>query len=167
MLTWTTTSSPLGELMLMATEKGIVRVAFEREGFGAVRERVAGALGAGLVEDARPFAEAESQLDGYWSAGRRGFDLPLDWSLTSGFHGEVERLLPSIPYGETLTYSRLAALAGRPKAHRAAASACARNPLPIIVPCHRVTRRDGGLGGYLGGIDAKRFLLDLEKATTR
>ena len=167
MLTWTTHSSPLGELMLMATDRGIVRVAFEREGFDAVRERVAGSLGGGLVEDSAPFAKAQSQLDAYLSAARRGFDLPLDWSLTSGFHGEVERLLPSIPYGETLTYSRLAALAGRPKAHRAAASACARNPLPILVPCHRVTRSDGGLGGYLGGIDAKRFLLDLEKGKSR
>lgn len=162
MLQWTTTSTPIGDVLLMATDEGLVRIAFALEGFDEVRARVAERVGEEPVENADALATATRQLGEYFAGSRRAFDLPLDWSLSSGFYSEVERLLPSIPYGRTLTYSELAERAGRPKAHRAAASACARNPLPLVVPCHRVTRRDGSFGGYLGGLEAKRYLLDFE-----
>lgn len=162
MLVWTMTSTPIGDLMLMGTRAGLVRVAFSCEGVDAVRTSVGLALGEEPIEDDTQLAGAASEIEEFFSGERTAFDLRLDWSLARGFHAEVERLLETIPYGRTLSYSELAERAGRPRAHRAAASACARNPLPILAPCHRVTRRDGSLGGYLGGTDAKRWLLDFE-----
>ncbi len=105
---------------------------------------------------------AAAQLDEYFAGARRTFSVPIDESLTSGFRQRVQRLLTDIPYGATTTYAQLADAAANPKAVRAVGSACARNPVPIIVPCHRVLRSDGSLGGYRGGVEAKRFLLELE-----
>lgn len=166
MLVWTTMPTPIGRLLLMATGIGVVRVAFEAEGVEAVRNEVAVRLGETPVEDADALAPLIQELEEYFRGRRRRFDVPHDWSLASGFYQTVEQLLDTIPYGQTLSYAELAARAGRPSAHRAAATACARNPLPLLAPCHRVVRSDGGLGGYLGGIDAKRYLLDLEKAVS-
>ena len=102
------------------------------------------------------------QLREYFAGQRREFDLPLDLSGVTPFRAEVLRELSKVPYGETTTYAELARAVGNPKAVRAVGSACATNPLPILIPCHRVLRADGSLGGYRGGEAAKRFLLRLE-----
>jgi methylated-DNA-[protein]-cysteine S-methyltransferase len=107
---------------------------------------------------------AAAELEEYFARRRTSFDLPLDFALSRGFRGEVQRLLPSIAYGHTTSYARLADAAGRPRAFRAVGTACATNPLPVVVPCHRVLRGDGSLGGYVGGLDVKRALLSLEAA---
>jgi methylated-DNA-[protein]-cysteine S-methyltransferase len=107
---------------------------------------------------------AARELDEYFGRQRRTFDLPLDLSLSKGFRQLVQRHLPEIAYGQTRTYGQLAALVGNPKAVRAVGTACATNPLPVVVPCHRVVRSDGSLGEYLGGVEAKRILLSLEAA---
>lgn len=168
MLTRTFADTPLGRVLLVATGIGVVRLAFETEGFDEVIASEAARRGEEALESASPvLGAARAQLEEYFAGLRREFDLPLDRSGEHGFYGEVRALLPSIPYGTTLSYSALAAAAGRPKAHRAAASACATNPLPILVPCHRVMRRDGSFGGYLAGLEAKRFLLDLEAGDAR
>lgn len=104
------------------------------------------------------------ELDQYFSGARRTFDLPLDLSLSHGFRQLVQRHLPEIAYGRTLSYGEVARLVGNPKAVRAVGTACATNPLPVVVPCHRVLRADGTLGGYAGGAAAKSVLLDLESA---
>jgi methylated-DNA-[protein]-cysteine S-methyltransferase len=104
------------------------------------------------------------ELDEYFAGRRHGFDVPLDWRLATGFRSTVLHHLPDIGYGRTATYAAVALLAGSPKAVRAVGTACATNPLPVVVPCHRVVRSDGGLGGYRGGVDAKRTLLTLEAA---
>jgi methylated-DNA-[protein]-cysteine S-methyltransferase len=105
-------------------------------------------------------------LEEYFAGRRRSFDLPLDHALSSGFRAQVQRLLPGIGYGRTRTYKEVAELAGNPRAVRAVGTACATNPLPLVVPCHRVLRSDGGLGGYLGGTEAKEALLALERTGT-
>jgi methylated-DNA-[protein]-cysteine S-methyltransferase len=104
------------------------------------------------------------ELDEYFAHGRREFDVPLDWQLSSGFRSTVLHHLPEIEYGHTATYRAVAELAGNPKAVRAVGSACATNPIPVVVPCHRVVRADGTMGGYRGGLDAKRLLLAMEAA---
>ena len=105
------------------------------------------------------------QLDEYFTGRRRTFDLSLDWRLTNGYRGEVLPVLRSITYGHTASYGDVAAMTGRPRAARAVGTACATNPMPVVVPCHRVIRSDGEMGGYLGGIEAKATLLALERTT--
>lgn len=165
-----TIDSPVGSLMIVATERGIVRVAFEREGHDAVLESLAERLGPRILKSTSvqgvggKLGAAARELDEYFAGSRTAFDLPLDLSLSKGFRREVLDHLQGITYGRTETYSEVAAAAGSPRAVRAVGSACATNPLPVIVPCHRVLRSDGSLGGYLGGLDAKRALLSLEAA---
>lgn len=159
------TDSPIGRLLIAATGTGIVRVAFETEGFDTVLEQLGAAIGTRILEvpqDAT-LAAARHQLDEYFAASRRTFELPLDDRLASGFRQLVQRSLPRIGYGTTRTYKEVAELVGNPKAVRAVGTACATNPLPIVVPCHRVLRTDGTIGGYLGGPDAKRTLLEMER----
>ncbi len=110
------------------------------------------------------FRALARQLEEYFAGRRRDFDLPLDDRLSAGFRREVQRRLPTIGYGCTMTYRQVAELVGRPAAVRAVGTACSTNPLPVVVPCHRVLRSDGSLGGYLGGPDAKSTLLALERA---
>ena len=156
--------SPFGALLVAATTAGVVRIAFAREG----RDDVL----AGLAEDVSPRVLAlpgrldpvARQLDEYFAGSRRSFDVPLDLRLATGFRRTVLRRLPRIAYGTTATYAAVAATAGAPRAVRAAASACSHNPLPLVIPCHRVVRSDGTLGGYLGGMEAKAALLALESA---
>jgi methylated-DNA-[protein]-cysteine S-methyltransferase len=155
--------SPLGQLLLAATERGIVRVAFAAEDFDAVLGVLAEKVGVRVLHRAAPLDAAAAQLDEYFTHSRTGFELGLDHRLSSGYRLEVQLALPSIAYGHTVTYKEMAALTGRPAAVRAVGTACATNPLPIVVPCHRVLRSDGSLGGYLGGLDAKKVLLDLEQ----
>ncbi len=156
--------SPVGPLLLAATERGLVRVAFEREDFDAVIETLASRLGSRILRGTARLDDAAREVEEYFTGSRRRFDLPLDQSLSAGFRLEVQRYLPQIDYGHTLTYAQVADSVGNPQAVRAVGSACARNPLPIVVPCHRVVRTDGGLGGYIGGLEAKRALLGLEVA---
>lgn len=161
-IAYRTLDSPVGGLLLAATRTGLVRVAFRTEGFDAVLEDLAARFGARVLEAPARLDAAAIQFDEYFRGDRRSFDLPLDRSLSIGFRGEVQAWLPHIGYGRTLSYKQVADKVGRPKAVRAVGTACAHNPLPVVVPCHRVLRSDGGLGGYLGGLEAKRTLLALE-----
>jgi methylated-DNA-[protein]-cysteine S-methyltransferase len=163
-VTYRIVDSPVGRLLLAATDAGLARVAFESEDHDAVLNSLAVRIGSRILHQDKPFDELARELEAYF-AGRRGtFDVPVDLRLAHGFRLEVLRHLRDIPYGRTETYAEVAALAGNPRAVRAVGSACATNPLPIVVPCHRVVRSDGGLGGYLGGIAAKRLLLEVEAA---
>jgi methylated-DNA-[protein]-cysteine S-methyltransferase len=154
--------SPVGRLLLAATERGLVRVAFEREGFDAVLSGLAERLGPRVLHAPWKLDEASAELDEYFAGRRRRFGLPLDFALSHGFRLSVQQRLPDIGYGRTMSYRQVAELLDRPGAVRAVGTACATNPLPVVVPCHRVLRSDGSLGGYLGGLEAKSTLLELE-----
>lgn len=156
--------SPVGQLLIAATELGLIRVAFASEGHDAVLQHLADKVSPRILLAPNRLDPTAHALDEYFAGTRRGFDLPLDWRLSAGFRNTVLRHLPDIGYGHTASYAAVAALAGNPKAVRAVGTACATNPLPVVVPCHRVVRSDGTMGGYLGGVEAKRLLLDLEAA---
>ena len=156
--------SPVGLLLLAATEQGLVRVAYAREDHDAVLQQLADNVTPRVLHAPARLDAAARELDEYFARTRRAFDLPLDWRLSAGFRSAVLQHLPEIAYGRTASYATVAALAGSPKAVRAVGTACAKNPLPVVVPCHRVVRSDGAMGGYLGGPEAKRLLLDLEAA---
>ncbi len=157
-------SSPVGPLLLATTPVGLLRVAFEREDHDAVLIRIADQVSPRILQDPSRLAEAARQLDEYFAGRRREFTLSLDRSLSSGFRRQVQDHLPAIPYGQTETYAEVATLLGRPRASRAVGSGCATNPLPVVLPCHRVLRSDGTLGGYAGGLSVKAMLLGLEAA---
>ncbi|WP_083283373.1 methylated-DNA--[protein]-cysteine S-methyltransferase [Humibacillus sp. DSM 29435] len=159
-----TVETPVGALLLAATEAGVVRVAYPAEGHEAVLESLSVAIGSRVLRDTRRFDDLCHQLDGYFAGQRRHFEVALDLRLAHGFRLEVLEHLRTIAYGATETYAAAAAASGRPKAVRAVGTACATNPLPLLVPCHRVVRSDGTMGGYLGGLPAKQLLLDLEAA---
>jgi len=159
-----TVDSPIGELLVAATERGLVRVAFANEGHDAVLQTLADRVSPRILCAPARLDAVARQLDEYFARTRQRFEVPLDWSLSAGFRGVVLHHLPEIDYGKTASYAAVAKLAGNPKAVRAVGSACATNPLPVVVPCHRVVRSDGKMGGYLGGVDAKRTLLTLEAA---
>jgi methylated-DNA-[protein]-cysteine S-methyltransferase len=156
--------SPVGRLLLAATDVGLTRLAFESEDHDAVLDTLATRIGSRILRDDKRFDELAGELDDYFGGRRHSFDVPLDLRLAHGFRLDVLRHLRDIPYGHTASYAEVAASAGNVRAVRAVGSACATNPLPIVVPCHRVVRSDGGLGGYLGGTAAKRLLLDVEAA---
>ncbi len=159
-----TVDSPVGPLLLAATPRGVARVAFAREDHDAVLAQLAARLGPRVLRAPAPLEAAARQLEEYFAGRRRAFDVPLDPSLAGGFRREVLTALRELPYGTTATYARVAEAVGSPRAVRAVGTACARNPLPLLVPCHRVVRADGSAGGYLGGPEAKRLLLRLEGA---
>jgi methylated-DNA-[protein]-cysteine S-methyltransferase len=161
---YTVHTTPIGQLLLAATPRGLLRVAFEREGHDAVLDLIAARVSPRVLADPTPLTEAKRQLDEYFAGHRHSFDLALDRSLSSGFRREVQDHLATIAYGHTETYSEVATLLGRPRAARAVGSGCATNPLPLVLPCHRVLRSDGSLGGYAGGFAVKATLLDLEGA---
>jgi methylated-DNA-[protein]-cysteine S-methyltransferase len=161
---YTIVDTPIGSLLLAGTAKGLVRVAFENEDHDQVLQMLATRLSPRVLRAPGRLADAARQLDEYFAGARTGFELPLDLSLSGGFRQAVQRYLPQIGYGQTRTYAQVASLVGNPKAVRAVATACATNPLPVIVPCHRVLRTDGTLGGYRGGLAAKTALLHLEAA---
>jgi methylated-DNA-[protein]-cysteine S-methyltransferase len=159
-----TVDSPVGTLLLAATELGLVRVAYEVENHDEVLQNLADRISPRLLEAPARLDTVARELDDYFAGRLHTFDLPLDWRLSSGFRRTVLAHLSDIDYGHTASYATVAKLAGNPKAVRAVGSACATNPLPVVVPCHRVMRSDGTLGGYLGGVEAKRTLLGLEAA---
>jgi len=159
---YTTVDSPVGALLLASTRTGLVRVAFGVEDHDKVLEALATRLSPRVLRSPQRLDQAARELDQYFAGTRTAFDLPLDLSLSSGFRQLVQRHLPEIGYGHTQSYGQVARLVGSPKAVRAVGSACATNPLPVVVPCHRVLRSDGTLGGYAGGLAAKSALLRLE-----
>jgi methylated-DNA-[protein]-cysteine S-methyltransferase len=156
--------SPVGSLLLAATEHGLVRLAFANEDHDAVLQSLADTISPRLLAAPPRFEQAVRQLDDYFGGARKTFDVVVDLQLVKGFRRTVLERLTSIPYGKTASYAAVANLAGNPTAIRAAASACSHNPLPLVLPCHRVVRSDGTIGQYLGGTEAKRFLLNLEQA---
>ena len=155
---------PVGRLLLAATTDGLVRVAFDREDHDAVLERLATTVSPRILRAPQRLDDAARQLDEYFGGTRRRFDLPVDFRLTQGFRRRVLEHLQDIAYGSTESYAMVAAASGSPAAVRAVGSACANNPIPVIVPCHRVVRSDGTIGQYLGGTEAKHTLLALEAA---
>jgi methylated-DNA-[protein]-cysteine S-methyltransferase len=163
-VSYRTLDSPLGTLLLAATGEGLVRVAFSREGHESVLARLASDVSPRILRAPGRLDDVARQLDEYFSRRRRAFDVALDLRLARGFRRSVLAHLRQIPYGATQTYAMVARAAGKPSAIRAAASACSHNPLPLIVPCHRVVRSDGSFGEYLGGPEAKRALLAMERA---
>jgi methylated-DNA-[protein]-cysteine S-methyltransferase len=159
--------SPVGALLLAATTEGLVRVAFEVEGHDAVLSRLADEVSPRVLRAPGRLDPLARELDEYFAGRRTRFGVGLDLRLARGFRRDVLAQLGAIAYGATSSYSEIAAAAGRPRAVRAVGTACATNPLPLVVPCHRVVRSDGSMGGYAGGIEAKRTLLALEQRVTR
>jgi methylated-DNA-[protein]-cysteine S-methyltransferase len=160
---YTTFDSPVGPVLVAATRKGLVRVSF-----GAVYDEEAvladlcARISPRVVEAPSYFDAVRRELEEYFHGQRTRFDLPLDWRLTEGFGRRVLKHTARIPYGDVSTYKEMAAAAGSPRGARAAGNALGSNPIPIVVPCHRVLHSGGGLGGYGGGLDRKEFLLKLE-----
>jgi methylated-DNA-[protein]-cysteine S-methyltransferase len=157
--------TPVGSLLLATTERGLLRVVYEREGHDVVLDRLATEVSPRILRVPRRLDEASRQLAEYFSRARTEFDLPLDMRLAKGFRRAVLTHLPKIAYGHTESYAQVATAAGSPRAVRAVGTACAMNPLPVIVPCHRVIRSDGSFGDYVGGPQAKQTLLTLEAKT--
>jgi methylated-DNA-[protein]-cysteine S-methyltransferase len=154
--------TPVGRLLLAATERGLVRVAYDRQDHDRVLSELARTVSPRVLHAPHRLDLAARELDEYFAGQRKGFDLPLDLRLAHGFRRIVLGHLPEIGYGRTASYAAVAAAAGNPRAVRAVGTACATNPLPVVVPCHRVVRSDGSIGEYVGGTPAKRALLELE-----
>ncbi|HTU15120.1 MAG TPA: methylated-DNA--[protein]-cysteine S-methyltransferase [Solirubrobacterales bacterium] len=155
--------SPFGELLIGATSAGLVRVGLAVQSQEEILRDLAERVSPRVLKASRPdISSARRQLDEYFAGDRHRFDLNLDWRLSSGFRREVLEATGHIPYGQTRTYRAVATEAGSPNAVRAAGTALATNPLPIVVPCHRVLRTDGQVGAYLGGTSMKESLLALE-----
>ena len=154
--------SPLGNLLVAASPQGVVRIAFASEDHDQVLETLAERVSPRILHGSPRLDPAARQLEDYFAGRRRVFELPVDLQLSGGYRREVLRHLTEIDYGRTESYTEVASATGNPRAVRAVGSACATNPIPVVVPCHRVLRSDGSLGGYRGGLPAKRMLLDLE-----
>jgi methylated-DNA-[protein]-cysteine S-methyltransferase len=152
----------VGSLLLAATERGVVRVAFPSEDHEAVLDRLAREVSPRILRAPARLDLVARELDEYFAGRRSEFDVPLDLQLAHGFRRTVLSHLREIAYGKTASYSAVAKSAGSPRAVRAVGSACANNPLPVVIPCHRVVRSDGSIGEYVGGVEAKRRLLELE-----
>jgi methylated-DNA-[protein]-cysteine S-methyltransferase len=159
-----TVDTPVGSLLLAATGEGLVRVAYASEGHDAVLDQLAARVSPRVLRAPARLDAAAREIDEYFAGHRTRFDLPLDLRLCTGFRRRVISRLPGIGYGSTASYAAMAAAAGSPGAVRAAGTACATNPLPVVMPCHRVVRSDGSLGKYVGGPVVKQALLTLEGA---
>lgn len=157
-----TIDSPLGTLLLASTPRGLVRIAFETETSDDVLGELATRVSPRVLAAPGRLDPVARELDEYFDGRRRSFDLEVDLTLATGFRREVVQLLPQIAYGSTASYREVAAMAGNPGATRAVGTACARNPVPLVLPCHRVVRADGSTGAYRGGPEAKIALLALE-----
>lgn len=156
--------SPFGKLLLAQTDRGLVRIGLPNQDPDELLEDLAARVSPRVLEAPAALDAVRRELDLYFDGRLEGFDLPLDWSLSEGFRLKVLRAIASIPYGETRSYGEMAARAGNKRAVRAAGTACGRNPIPLVVPCHRVLRSGGALGQYGGGAEMKRSLLELEGA---
>jgi methylated-DNA-[protein]-cysteine S-methyltransferase len=163
---YATLDSPVGTLLLAATPRGLVRLAYLAGDEDEVLEDLADRVSPRLLAAPRRLDPHRRELDQYFAGARRGFELPIDWRLTRGFGRRVLEATAAIPYGAVSSYQDVAGAAGSPRGSRAAGNALGHNPLPIVVPCHRVLHSGGGLGGYTGGLDRKRMLLAIEAGGT-
>lgn len=159
---YATLDTRIGPLLVAATPAGLVRIAFGDDDHDRVLADLAERVSPRVLHAPARLAEVARQLDEYLAGRRRDFDLPVDLRLAKGFRRDALDRLRLVPYGHTVTYAGLAAATGRPTAVRAAGSACATNPVPLVVPCHRVVRSDGTIGNYGGGTIVKERLLALE-----
>jgi methylated-DNA-[protein]-cysteine S-methyltransferase len=160
---YTSVDSPLGPLLVAASPKGLVRVSYtDPRGPDHVIEELAERISPRVLEAPARLDPVRRELDEYFAGRRTEFETPIDWSHLAGFTREVLRATAGIGFGETSTYAGVASRAGSPRAMRAAGNALGANPMPVIVPCHRVLRTGGALGGYTGGIERKEYLLRLE-----
>jgi methylated-DNA-[protein]-cysteine S-methyltransferase len=164
-IAYRTVDSGVGPLLLAATPTGLLRLAFAGEGHDLVLQDLSDRFSPRMLKAPARLDPVARQLDEYFSGRRHSFDIALDWSLSRGFRRTVlEHLNTDVGYGATASYASLAQMSGSPRAVRAVGTACATNPIPIVVPCHRVIRSDGKFGAYRGGPAAKRTLLELERA---
>ncbi len=159
---YATADSPFGVLLLARTPLGLVRVGLPTEDDDAILNELAARISPRVLEDPVQLDDERRELEDYFEGRRREFELPIDWQLSHGFLLRARRGIAAIPYGETRTYADLARQAGNERAVRAAGSACSRNPIPLVVPCHRVVRSDGTPGLYAGGVEMKKRLLAME-----
>jgi methylated-DNA-[protein]-cysteine S-methyltransferase len=159
---YTTADSPFGTLLLAQTPKGLVRLGLPSQDYDELLVDLAERVSPRVVESPAQLDKVRRELDLYFEGNLESFDLPLDWRLSHGFRLKVLRAIARIPYGQTRNYTEMATRAGNERAVRAAGSACGSNPIPLVVPCHRVLRSSGALGGYAGGLPMKEALLELE-----
>jgi methylated-DNA-[protein]-cysteine S-methyltransferase len=159
---YATTDSPFGPLLLAQTRRGLVRVGLPNQDSDELLVDLAKRVSPRVLEAPRELDEVRRELDLYFQGRIDSFDLPLDWRLSGGFRQRVLRAINRIPYGQTRSYTEMARKAGNERAVRAAGTACGSNPIPLVVPCHRVLRTGGALGGYGGGLPMKEALLQLE-----
>jgi methylated-DNA-[protein]-cysteine S-methyltransferase len=163
-IAYRTMDTPVGPLLLAATGQGLVKIAYAVQDHTAVLQYLSDTVSPRILQAPARLDEAARQIEEYFAGRRTRFDLPLDWRLSRGFRRDVLHHLAQIDYGSTQSYAQVALASGSPRAVRAVGTACATNPLPVIVPCHRVVRSDGSAGQYVGGKDAKHLLLTLETA---
>lgn len=156
--------SPLGPLTVLVTRHGLLAIHYQDDPLEVTLQRTADRVSPRVVEAPELTDPVRRELDEYFAGRRRTFDLRLDWRLARGFAADVLRATARVPFGALTTYRAVADAAGSPRAYRAAGNALGSNPLPIVVPCHRVVHSGGGLGGYTGGLARKQFLLELEGA---
>lgn len=157
--------TPVGRLLAVMSRVGLVQLRYADGDVDALLEEVAGAVSPRVLRDPDGLPSVRAELHAYFAGERRRFDLPIDWTLVRGeFARRVLEAARAIPYGQVASYRQVAEAAGNARASRAAGNALGANPLPIVVPCHRVVRTGGGLGGYTGGLERKRRLLALEGA---
>lgn len=159
--------SPIGELMAVVSRKGLMAIAFDTEPHDVVLHNVAKRVTPSIVDLPSAVSGVRRQLDAYFTGELRFFDMPLDRVLLTSFQDKVLAATSAIPSGEVRTYGQIAAAAGKPKGAQATGQALGANPIPIVIPCHRVIASDGSLRGYAGGLDKKEFLLDLERGTPK
>lgn len=159
---YTTEDSPFGPLLLAQTRKGLVRVGLPNQDADELLVELSERVSPRVLEAPAELDPVRRELDLYFEGRLERFDLPLDWQLSGGFRRRVLRAIDRIPYGQTRSYTEMARKAGNERAVRAAGTACGSNPIPLVVPCHRVLRTGGALGGYGGGLPMKRALLELE-----
>jgi methylated-DNA-[protein]-cysteine S-methyltransferase len=154
--------SPVGTLLAAVTDRGLVRLAYEDGERDTVLEDLARRISPRVLEAKGRLDPLARELDEYFAGRRRAFDLPIDWTLSHGFTRRVLQATAKIPFGSVETYKDVAGQAGSPRGYRAAGNALGSNPIPIVVPCHRVIASGGKLGGYTGGVERKLKLLAVE-----
>jgi methylated-DNA-[protein]-cysteine S-methyltransferase len=162
-VTYAQVDSPLGPLTAVTTPKGLITLAYPDRPLDEVLTGIAERVSPRILEAPARLDPVRRELDQYFKGRRQKFDVPIDWSLTRGFFRDVLKATARIRYGKVSTYAEVAAKAGNAKAVRATGNGLGSNPMPVVVPCHRVVRSGGGLGGYTGGLERKEFLLDLER----
>jgi methylated-DNA-[protein]-cysteine S-methyltransferase len=159
---YATLDSPFGRLLVAASSRGLLRLAYPDEPIDTLLEELAREVSPRILEAPGRLDPMRHQLDEYFAGRRRQFEFPIDWRLVHGFGRDVLRVTAHIPFGKVSTYRDVAVRTGRPRAVRAVGNALGANPMPIVIPCHRVVRTGGGLGGYTGGLYRKERLLELE-----